>query len=118
MRASDIKKLYINGDFRICCSRNLYGAWNGFIFKIYKLISKKMVKDALGNEIIIGQKYGYTINQNGHIQVIVGTAKSFNKLKATLENIEESTGIYGEPGPFKKQDRARSAYGCNMFPVK
>lgn len=76
-----------------------------------------MTKDALGNEIVIGKNYGYTINSNGHIQVVTGKAKSVNELKVTLSDVQERSGVYGVPKEFKPEKRNRSAYGCNMFPV-
>ena len=76
-----------------------------------------MTRDALGNEMILGQKYGYTINSNGYIQVIKGIADSIGEKKVTLREVEEATGCYGEPTEFKSITRKRSAYACNMFPI-
>lgn len=32
----NLKSLYINGDLRVLGSKNLYGIWNTWIFKLYK----------------------------------------------------------------------------------
>lgn len=76
-----------------------------------------MTKDALGNEIVIGQRYGYTICKNGIITVVRGIADSLSEKKITLKDIEEAFGCYGEPGEFKPEKRKRSTYGCNLFPI-
>lgn len=76
-----------------------------------------MTTDAMGNEFIVGNKYGYSINQNGIIQIVVGICDSIGFKKVTLREVEERTGVYGTAKDFVKQSRKRSAYGANMFPV-
>lgn len=76
------------------------------------------MKDAIGNDIIIGQKYGYSMSRNGSIEVVVGTAKKINKLKITLDNIKTKRGFYGRiDEDFEVQKNSRSVYGCSLFPI-
>lgn len=76
-----------------------------------------MKRDALNNEIVIGQKYGYSITQNGGCQVVTGIACGESDTKVTLANVQEASGVYGKPRDFHPYDRKRSVYGCNLFPI-
>jgi hypothetical protein len=76
-----------------------------------------MKRDALNNEIVIGQKYGYSITQNGGCQVVTGIACGESETKVTLANVQEASGVYGKPRNFQPYDRKRSVYGCNLFPI-
>ena len=76
-----------------------------------------MTRDALGNEIILGQRYGYTICKNGSITTVNGIADSFTESKITLRDIVEAEGVYGKLRDYKPQQRKRSTYGCNLFPI-
>jgi hypothetical protein len=76
------------------------------------------MKDALGNEIIIGATYGYSQSSNGHVHIIKGTVEKFNESKVTLSNIQERSGIWGKiERPFSKETRKRSVYSVILFPV-
>ena len=76
-----------------------------------------MVNDALGNPIVIGRRYGYSISKNGINEVITGTALSWSDKRVTLSSIQEARGLYGEVGEFVAKTRARSVHGCNLFPI-
>lgn len=76
------------------------------------------MKDALGNNIEIGKYYGYSITANGFITVVTGRAKKVTELKCSLSDVKEKRGLYGEvKNEFVLQDRGRSVYSCNLFPV-
>ena len=76
------------------------------------------MKDALGNEIIIGATYGYSQTSNGHVHIVKGTFEKFGESKVTLGNIQERSGLYGEiERPFSQETRRRSVYGVLLFPV-
>lgn len=47
--------------------------------------------DATNNEIIIGERYGYTKADSGFTYVITGTAVAADNGKVTLSDITEST---------------------------
>lgn len=56
-----------------------------------------MAKDALGNPIVIGAKYGYASSVNGIPTVVVGVANLCkNELKVTLREVQRRSGLYGE----------------------
>lgn len=51
--------------------------------------------DAIGNEIIIGQRYGFTRNDNGINNVTVGTAAEVtNENKVRLVDVQRKTFVY------------------------
>lgn len=74
-------------------------------------------QDALGNDIILNQMYGYSSTSNGSIHAVIGIADTFGRGKVTLKEVQERTGVYGELGNFHKQDRKRSVYAAILFPV-
>ena len=77
-----------------------------------------MTTDALGNPIEIGQRYGYSQQSNGHVTIVVGTLEKINELKATLTNVEERRGLWGEiKESFKPETRKRSVNACHLFKV-
>jgi hypothetical protein len=76
-----------------------------------------MANDALGNEVIIGRRYGYATSKNGINEVVTGTALSVKEKRVTLSGIQESRGVYGEVGEFVPKDRSRSVHACNVFPI-
>jgi hypothetical protein len=77
------------------------------------------MKDALGNDIVIGNKYGYSQQSNGSVAVIIGIVEKVNDLKATLKEVSERRGLYGEiKNDFKPETRKRSVNACHLFPIK
>lgn len=76
-------------------------------------------KDALGNEIIFGNKYGCASSVNGIPTVVIGIAKPCkNYLKVVLSLPQKRSGLYGEiKGNFEPQEKASIKYGCSLFPI-
>jgi hypothetical protein len=74
-----------------------------------------MITDGAGKEIVLGKKYGYSINSNGSIHSVVGIADKINELKVTLRDIEERSGINGELNYAKNASRKRAAYAAACF---
>ena len=52
------------------------------------------MKDALGNEIIIGNTYGYSNRSNGIVKVRIGEAIILNALTVTLVNCKKGKAVY------------------------
>jgi hypothetical protein len=78
------------------------------------------MKDALSNEIILGEHYGYSKNSNGVTQIKVGKAKKFNKKTVTLEVVYEKTALYSEDPKeptFPRERDTISVKGNLIFPV-
>jgi hypothetical protein len=74
--------------------------------------------DALGNPIVIGQKYGYSQQSNGSVMVVTGIVEKYNDLKATLKDVEERKGMWGSiENPFTFEKRKRAVNACHLFPV-
>lgn len=74
--------------------------------------------DALGNPVVIGQKYGYSQQSNGSVMVVTGIVEKFNDLKATLKDVEERKGMWGSiTNPFTFEKRKRAVNACHLFPI-
>ena len=74
--------------------------------------------DALGNPIVIGQKYGYSQQSSGSVTVVVGTVEKINELKVTLCDIQERRGLWGViTEQFRNETRKRSVNACHLFKI-
>lgn len=74
--------------------------------------------DALGNEVIVGNRYGFTTSKNGVTRVVVGTAVNKTKTRVTLTVETVVRHLYG--GNAQNEQYATetvSALACKMFPV-
>jgi hypothetical protein len=76
------------------------------------------MNDALGNEIVIGQKYGYSAKDT----VFIGIAVNFTATRVTLETIKRRCFRYGDEDlswhlryPASKTSSVPS---WHLFPVK
>lgn len=81
-----------------------------------------MIIDATGREIVIGQKYGYSKQNNGWTSVVIGTAIKAEKGKVSLNEIEEKEFLWIssgniEPNSVNHPTRARSVTSLLVFPV-
>lgn len=76
-------------------------------------------RDALGNDIVIGQRYGYTTGNNGITRVVVGVVAKLTEQKAVIKVEKLTTYAYGGLSVAQDQSTAstRAVYGCNIFPV-
>ena len=60
------------------------------------------MKDALGNDLIHGNCYGYARTDNGFNIVIIGTLEKITEKRAILKNIKYLKSVYNtqpEPDP-------------------
>lgn len=56
-----------------------------------------MIRDAIGNEVVLGKLYGYTGGSNSITTAVVAVAKGFSKAgKVRLEVLREARYLYGE----------------------
>lgn len=78
-----------------------------------------MIQDALGNEIVIGECYGYTINQNGFTTVTVGVANNVTeKGQVTLNRFYKGRQLYNNQiDDIDREIRKVSVKPINLFPV-
>lgn len=78
------------------------------------------MKDALGNDIVIGNTYGYSSSSGGWSHTVVGTAISFTpKGKVTIKVIATNTFLYGEPSDYQKVTAEKINISTHMvFPVQ
>lgn len=80
-----------------------------------------MVYDALGSEIIIGERYGYSNRANGNVTVVVGKAIKYSEdtCNVTLEIERKLSGIYNSDlTDVRSQGRNTSSVLSNtIFPL-
>ena len=78
------------------------------------------MKDALDNEIIIGNKYGFTRNKGGKFFVIIGTALKLNEItgRVSLSIIERKVSIYSSDLKIiPHKNEKTSAMSFILFPI-
>ena len=76
------------------------------------------MKDALGNEIVIGNVYGYSCRSNGIATVIVGTAIKICARNVTLRVTGRGRALYS--GDVKKdpiEKPTASVVSNSLFPI-
>jgi hypothetical protein len=89
--------------------------------KIYNIYQKNLGRtmnhnelDALGNKLIIGNRYGYSQSHNGITRVVVGKLVKANKSNVTIEIIYAHDGHNYKPeSDIKKNVSVRSVI---LFP--
>lgn len=75
------------------------------------------MKDALGNEIKIGDTYGYSYQSSGIITVGVGVATKLTESRVTLD-IEYKTRGYSTSEPTIDESKCKtSVSGRILFPI-
>ena len=73
------------------------------------------MQDALQNEIVLGQTYGYSTKDN----VVIGKAVNLTRLKVTLEVIKVRNFLYGEQTQnIGLNAETVSVFSWHLFPVK
>lgn len=75
------------------------------------------MKDALGNELIIGQSYGYSRSQNGITTVKVGILQKINKSTVSLHVTEAKTALYANDVKETNEWRQIAVKANGLFPV-
>jgi trehalose-6-phosphatase len=76
------------------------------------------MRDALGNKIVIGNKYGYSQQSSGSVTIVTGFVEKINELKVTLVEVSQRRGLYGEIArEFSKENRKRTVNACHLFPI-
>ena len=79
------------------------------------------MKDALKQEIVLGQKYGYSSSDGSWITVVVGIAiKETPTHKCTLNIVSRDDYLYGRPNDRSWAGKAPVVHinPCHLFPVK
>lgn len=77
-------------------------------------------KDALQNDIIIGQTYGYSTSSGGRQVTVLGEAVSFSEKtkNVTLKVVQRYFYLYGNPSDYEYNDsKTVSTRSLNLFPV-
>lgn len=77
-----------------------------------------MTTDATGQEIVIGEYYGYSTSKNGFTRVITGKAFKVCTGKVTLIEITEKRYLYASSNPepdITKSDRKRTLAAVQVF---
>ena len=76
------------------------------------------MKDALWNNIVLGNKYGYTSSSGSIVTIVVGLAEKMTETKVTIHVQSRRTFLYGEPcESWSSPARTSSVHPCHLFPV-
>jgi hypothetical protein len=83
------------------------------------IVNKTNVNDALGNPIEFYKLYGYSLDQNGHMTVTVGTPIYFTPSgKVTLSIMKKSASLWkDEPDTWEEISGKVSVKSGKLFPV-
>lgn len=76
------------------------------------------MRDALGNKIIVGDRYGYSLNDRGFTHITIGTVRKENKEYVTLEVEETKRALCN--GDFQILDINKKMIGVRsimLFPL-
>lgn len=74
--------------------------------------------DALGNEVIVGHRYGYSTSVNGRGSVVIGVAQRLTKQKVTLKIELRREFLYGEEVNRYHGDQETSVTSYHLFPLQ
>lgn len=82
-------------------------------------LERNDMTDALGNEIIQGNMYGYSRNDGGFSHNTVGVASGESKGKVKLTQLRIKRFLYGEPTDFREWQIPDYVYisSNQVFPV-
>lgn len=76
------------------------------------------VFDALANEIILGNRYGYSSNSNGFIRIVTGIANNVTATgKVTLHDLHIRRFLYNKPTTVNDGADKISVTSNILFPV-
>lgn len=74
--------------------------------------------DALGNELVLGNKYGYSSRDGSWVNTGIGILEAIGSSRATLRITEHRTFMYGKQCDRAwNQKPAISVQPCILFPV-
>jgi len=74
--------------------------------------------DALGNPVILGNRYGYSQQSSGVVTIVIGKVEKINQLKVTLGDVSSRRGVYGKiENSFSLEEGKRSVNACHIFPL-
>ena len=78
-----------------------------------------MKTDALGNEVILGETYGVSVDSNGVTTITIGVAVKETKTGITLEVIQRRSGLYHDAPTIDNTyiKNKMTAKALKLFPV-
>lgn len=77
------------------------------------------LKDALGNELVIGNTYGYTLENNGLVEVVIGTLTKFSeKGRASMQVIQTRSAYSFYTAETHEEKRFGKQPGDNVGGIK
>lgn len=81
-----------------------------------------MAFDALGNEVLIGERYGYSSRSNGIVNVVIGVATKINEETSniSLQVERKLSGVYNNPLADDKHQKRNSVsvLSNTIFPLR
>jgi hypothetical protein len=77
------------------------------------------MKDALGNDIVIGKSYGYSVRNSGAVEVIVGEVSEIQDDGVKIVNIKRGRGFGNqEITPVNPKRSIGKVIPNSLFPVE
>jgi len=74
------------------------------------------MKDATGEEIILGGKYGYSQSNNGTTEIVHCIAEKFNELSVTVRPFKRMRTVYSDDlKPVELQNKPHRATAVKPF---
>lgn len=81
-------------------------------------MSKNNTKDALGNEIILGNTYGYNFSRNGVTSIKIGTAECFTLTDlVTIDVLIHKVSLYNGEAELSNNKTKISVKPAQLFPI-
>lgn len=75
-------------------------------------------QDALGNEIVLGGLYGYSVDRNGFTSTTIGEAVRFTDSgMCTLKPIQRKRALWMDPAEEEKPSKSVTVKPAKLFPV-
>ena len=85
------------------------------------MTEKTGTRDALGNEISLGQLYGYSVDNSGHTHTVIGKSQKFTATgKLTIEVIFSKSALWmgeSKENPWIEKGKKVSVKPSKCFPV-
>lgn len=79
---------------------------------------KNNTKDALGNEIILGNTYGYSFSRNGVTSIKIGTAECFTLTDlVTIDVLIHKVSLYNGEAELSNNKTKISVKPAQLFPI-
>lgn len=78
---------------------------------------KEFKLDALGNVLVVGSRYGFSIDSNGFTTVSVGILEKINEKSVRINVESKKRGLYNDPLTEVEDPKSVNVKWTKLFPV-